>query len=711
MLPCIMKRLLLYRRLRSLFSSLVISVVLFVLSQSTLQSTAADSSLSISNGKRLESRPLDQALTSTASPAAFHLLTEDEGWLLLGQKLYWTRDGGRTWSNITPAPFSNPPIANGKSEASFGATSGVFFLDTRRGWFVGKDASGRYTTARTADAGVTWETRSMALFSPGDADGYVASLHLYFLDAQTGWLVARRATSSAFDIGALFKTADGGDTWTRQSIPIGDPVYFATADMGWVAGGAAHNRLYVTRDGGETWKSTELPTTPPSPIPNQAAEGNGGRYPLLPKFDNAHDGVLPVLVAAGHDSHLDLYRTRNGGISWELTTVEALGEEISPGTRFPITLLNADQAISILTERRGVANHSPGGLDSFTPSGDPFIPGIRELDMANPLIGWAKQIEGNCTNGDKTRCTLVTHLMRTTDGGQTWVKVELPINSPAPLIPPTSPLGTGVRGDLTVSPTSFVATVTGQGFDACGLPTLSQFHSWWVNSPYMAYNLYIGGSALAACDALSASFVSALASEGWKFFPTWVGPQAPCAGFASRISYDTTTAFNQGVAQADLALDAAYNLGLTDATKSGTVIYYDLEAYNTSNSACRAAVDSFISGWTGRLQTRANVAGAYGASCSSAVSDWAGLNNIPDIVWIANWIYASYNSSATVWDASCLDNTLWVNHQRLRQYAGGHNETWGGVTLNIDSDVLDGVIVSLSKIKPRYRYFLPFLSK
>jgi hypothetical protein len=32
---------------------------------------------------------------------------------------------------------------------------------------------------------------------------------------------------------------------------------------------------------------------------------------------------------------------------------------------------------------------------------------------------------------------------------------------------------------------------------------------------------------------------------------------------------------------------------------------------------------------------------------------------------------------------------LWVNHQRLHQYKGDHNETWGGVTINIDSNFLD----------------------
>jgi photosystem II stability/assembly factor-like uncharacterized protein len=48
-----------------------------------------------------------------------------------------------------------------------------------------------------------------------------------------------------------------------------------------------------------------------------------------------------------------------------------------------------------------------------------------------------------------------------------------------------------------------------------------------------------------------------------------------------------------------------------------------------------------------------------------------------------------------VWDAPCVSNGLWNSHQRIKQYAGGHNEAWGGVTLNIDSNVLDGEVTSL----------------
>ena len=35
----------------------------------------------------------------------------------------------------------------------------------------------------------------------------------------------------------------------------------------------------------------------------------------------------------------------------------------------------------------------------------------------------------------------------------------------------------------------------------------------------------------------------------------------------------------------------------------------------------------------------------------------------------------------------------WPNHQRIHQYTGGHKETYAGVTINIDSDSVDGPVV------------------
>jgi len=74
------------------------------------------------------------------------------------------------------------------------------------------------------------------------------------------------------------------------------------------------------------------------------------------------------------------------------------------------------------------------------------------------------------------------------------------------------------------------------------------------------------------------SFLSTLNAQGWRFIPTWVGLQAACTSYAHKMSYNTTTAYNEGVAEANEAITAAQALGLTEADGSGTVIYFDLEA-------------------------------------------------------------------------------------------------------------------------------------
>lgn len=50
---------------------------------------------------------------------------------------------------------------------------------------------------------------------------------------------------------------------------------------------------------------------------------------------------------------------------------------------------------------------------------------------------------------------------------------------------------------------------------------------------------------------------------------------------------------------------------------------------------------------------------------------------------------------------------LMINHQRMWQYAGGHYETWGGVALNIDCDVIDGIVVAVTPAGLTHKVYLP----
>jgi hypothetical protein len=225
----------------------------------------------------------------------------------------------------------------------------------------------------------------------------------------------------------------------------------------------------------------------------------------------------------------------------------------------------------------------------------------------------------------------------------------------------------------------------GKGFDTCAAPSTSQMQAWWTNTPWSFVGVYIGG-AVRACSQpnLTSSWMNTTYSQGWRHSLIWVGPQAPCTTFSSRISYDTATAYQQGKDEAIKAYNALIALGITNSA-SGTPVVYDMEGYN-NDASCKAAVKQFLQGWVDQLAVApAQVSGVYGSACNSYFSDLATMARPPGFIWAANW-----DNNPSTSTLSCISGTSWSNHQRLKQYQGDHNETYGGVTLNIDSNCANG---------------------
>ena len=234
---------------------------------------------------------------------------------------------------------------------------------------------------------------------------------------------------------------------------------------------------------------------------------------------------------------------------------------------------------------------------------------------------------------------------------------------------------------------------TGYGFETCTAPSLAALNAW-AASPYDAVGIYLGGVNRACKDGnLSASWVATTRSLGWNLMPLYVGLQAPCVSQSglAKISQDVTTAATQGAAAADDAVAKSNGFGLP----AGSPLYLDVEGYATNNLACTKAVQAFVVGWVNELRPLGYLAGVYG-SAASTIRDVAGLgSSIPDAVWIANW-----NGVQAVFGDPHVSDSLWAAHQRIHQYKGGHNETWGGVTLDIDNDYLDGPVVGPSGAPP-----------
>ncbi|MGH3244069.1 MAG: DUF1906 domain-containing protein, partial [Spirillospora sp.] len=256
-------------------------------------------------------------------------------------------------------------------------------------------------------------------------------------------------------------------------------------------------------------------------------------------------------------------------------------------------------------------------------------------------------------------------------------------NSP---VRPRTPATRDVRHDTPFPPEDSVSSpvvarpwVRGKGFDTCTAPSLSAMKAW--RPSFKVTNIYIGGAARGCAQPnLTEGWVRRVRDMGYRITPTYVGLQAPCGSRPQRFT--AKNAASQGAKAAVDAARKARALGIPE----GAPIYYDMEAYKSKKPGCKAAVLRFVDSWVRRLKATGYDPCLY-SSAASGIRDVGRAENIsrPVAVWFANW-----NGKAKVYGDPFVPDDLWRPHRRIKQYRGGHKERHGGVTLNIDSNIVDG---------------------
>lgn len=260
--------------------------------------------------------------------------------------------------------------------------------------------------------------------------------------------------------------------------------------------------------------------------------------------------------------------------------------------------------------------------------------------------------------------------------GQSPVAAQMPLNA---------------VGDVTI--------VTAPGFDTCVAPPADLLQTWWEQAPYRWLNVYLGGvSMFHTCGGkeLTPQWVRTVYKQGWSMLPTWVGLQAPCAKQHAVMSSNPVRSYVQGLDEADAAIKAADSLGFSRRAP----IYFDLEYFHPTKAdgsrddSCILAVNAFISGWDDELIARHHLAGVYASGSNYPVLGTSS-RIIPTVAWIAgggSWS-EKFDRACTVFGNKYIVDSAWNSHQRIYQYTGGHDETYGQKTWNIDSDCADAPMV------------------
>jgi photosystem II stability/assembly factor-like uncharacterized protein len=660
-------------------------------------------------------------LTPFAKAARMKLLTPEVGWVIHHPGLMWTTDGGNHWKNITP------PLPPGEHIAS------VFFLNTQQGWALlsgpGEKGSDEphFDLAVTNNAGARWSIANVTfpplphgfpqIYGPASMD---------FLDSLHGWINMRLETSAAVMGGVLLETDDGGKTWnwSPRSPGIAGELCFVTTEDGWLAGGPA-GKLYVTHDGATTWQEVSLQP------PQQAGRAIYATYGL-PVFENGEDGLLPVTFSGteGVNSVLVSFATTDAGRTWTPDAVVPISKQTSIGQGIPATLaastlITADVSGNSLTLIRA----KQGSELSASASIKPPRAGVVALSFASTMDGWALvEHDGTATN-----------LLSTSDGGNTWTDItpHPPQKSFPPAKPPkwrsvdpltgrplvggkpqatvpsaapvTQPLSFASESSLTLAPSApggggggggAVHPSVHLGFDKSYVLTMSGMGQWWTYSPYYDTSVYLPGSHNRGTDAnLTKPWINDVESQGWGLIPIWFGLQSACACDPSKsqtscLPYDYLFGTeSDGEQEATSAEASAQQLGLP----TGTVIYKDIENFDTSNTACGNAVKDFVSGWVTRLKRDHYSAGVY-TNPGPAQDYVSQAQPMPDEVWIGKW-----DGRATIWGLGNLADTLWTGGQRIHQHIAPHAEMWGSASVTcppcLDSDIEDAPVAGSNGTK------------
>ncbi|WP_238165489.1 DUF1906 domain-containing protein [Kribbella caucasensis] len=324
------------------------------------------------------------------------------------------------------------------------------------------------------------------------------------------------------------------------------------------------------------------------------------------------------------------------------------------------------------------------GRSTAQPDCPSHLVGRSEGLVLEPLTRAPRSSEGRIQQAVRDAGVLVTAYYAPA-GAETARKVLSTGRVTSKTFATAEPQATAAAAAPTVVATG---TLNGFAFDACDAPSQSTMDAWrYPNSGYKALGIYISGE-MRSCDLqpnLTPTWVSTNAAKGWQFLLIDVSLQAPCVNQTNlaKMSSDPATARAQGRAAAANAVSAAQALGFAPRS----AIYSDLEGY-TPNAPCTAAVLSYVSGWTLELNTRGYVGGVYTGAASGGVDLSNNYNNTaytrPDNLWFARW-----NNVTNTTDDRYIPASYWTNHQRVHQYSGPHNETHGGVTINIDSNAVN----------------------
>ncbi len=414
--------------------------------------------------------------------------------------------------------------ASGFATASRGIRC-VYAVSSQVVWATAYDGSGSGAACQdvtvTSNGGNLWTPRTIGGVSNLDIANIVA------YDADKAW-VAMYPPAAATAGQGIYKTTDGGLTWTRQataaygSSSFVNVVYFWDQNLGYCMGDPINGEfeIYTTDDGGTTWT-----LVPGANIPNPLAGeyGTVGYYSaagdttwfgttkgrVFRSIDNGHNWTMSAISGWGAKSTQPftrnnmnticgdrsagstgaMVRTTDGGTTWTpiVTTGQVFTNDMCyvPGT--PSTWITTGAA----TGMTGVTYSFNDGVawnDMAATIGTQFL----GTDWVNDSTGWSGGFNADATTGGMfkfvgilAQCDFTSDLPAVAMGGTVKYSITEGAHS-------TSTVSWAFPGGTPATSTNRRPSVvynTAGSYNA----TLTVTNSWGVTTKVKTNVVYVGG--------------------------------------------------------------------------------------------------------------------------------------------------------------------------------------------------------------------------
>jgi photosystem II stability/assembly factor-like uncharacterized protein len=286
---------------------------------------------------------------------------------------------GDFWSSYRPAFIAKTTtggkewiIQDSKVEVALNATS---FIDSLLGFAVGEGG----TLIQTSDKGENWVKL--------DVNTNENLLDIFFIDEKNGWTVGTG--------GVVLHTNDGGENWIFQNSGVQhtiSSIHFVNKNKGWATVqpniGGQQAYFIHTEDGGNTWNLDYLITS----------EG----YNRSVFFINENIGWIM-------NTNGTVHKTIDAGMNWQLHY----------GFYPAISKMYAldHKKIFAVGERGAVLCTKNGGND-WTVIETNLINYLKSIHFCDEKVGWIV--------GPDREVGLTGTILKTSDGGETWVRQTSP---------------------------------------------------------------------------------------------------------------------------------------------------------------------------------------------------------------------------------------------------------------------------------------------